>query len=174
MGRACRSHLLPHSCRDAGAARPRADHGHQCGGPGAHHASFKGTGLQEEDRSGVAGIGGNVLAVVLAWQGWGVWSLVWGQMLDACLRNGVVWLVCPWRPRWRFNPRIGRELFNYGKHIVGSQLLIFGITNIDDAFVGRMLGSGPLGHYGLAYKVSNLPATNIKTRRTACAPRIFA
>jgi O-antigen/teichoic acid export membrane protein len=109
----------------------------------------------------IAGIGGNVLAVVLAWQGWGVWSLVWGQMLDACLRNGVVWLVCPWRPRLRFNPRIGRELFDYGKHIVGSQLLIFGITNIDDAFVGRMLGSGPLGHYGLAYKVSNLPATNI-------------
>ena len=109
----------------------------------------------------VAGIGGNVLAVVLALRGQGVWSLVWGQMLDACLRNTIVWFVCPWRPRLRLNLRVGRELFSYGKHIVGSQLLIFGITNIDDAFVGRMLGPGPLGHYGLAYKVSNLPATNI-------------
>ena len=109
----------------------------------------------------IAGIGGNVLAVALALQGWGVWSLVWGQMMDALLRNTVVWLVCPWRPHLRFNPQVGRELFNYGKHIVGSQLLIFGITNIDDAFVGRMLGPGPLGHYGLAYKISNLPATNI-------------
>ena len=40
-------------------------------------------------------------------------------------------------------------------------MLIFGVTNVDDLFVGRMLGDAALGYYGMAYSISNTPATNI-------------
>lgn len=109
----------------------------------------------------VAGVIGNSVAIGLALSGYGVWSLVWGQLVDVTIRTLTVWLVSPWRPRLRYDWQVGRELFHYGKHIAGSQLLIFGITNIDDVFVARMLGNGALGIYGFAYKISNLPATNI-------------
>ena len=57
---------------------------------------------------------------------------------------------CPWRPsRLQFVRSMFREMFGYGKHIAVSQILIFGITNIDDMFVGRMLGQAALGQYGL-------------------------
>ena len=44
---------------------------------------------------------------------------------------------------------------------MGSQILVFFITNVDDVFVGRLLNPTQLGQYGLAYKLSNLPATQI-------------
>jgi len=50
---------------------------------------------------------------------------------------------------------------SYAKHIVGSQIMVFFVTNIDDGFVSRFLGTAALGTYGLAYKISNTPATEI-------------
>lgn len=104
---------------------------------------------------------GNLAALLLAWVGWRVWALVAGELISALLVTLLVYAVSPWRPRLQFVRSIFHELFGYGKHIAVSQVLIFGITNIDDMFVGRMLGQAALGQYGLAYKISNTPATNI-------------
>jgi O-antigen/teichoic acid export membrane protein len=104
---------------------------------------------------------GNLAALLLAWAGWRVWALVAGELISASLITILVYIVSSWRPRVQFVRAIFSELFGYGKHIAVSQVLIFGITNIDDLFVGRMLGQAALGQYGLAYKVSNTPATNI-------------
>ncbi len=109
----------------------------------------------------VGSVVGNLAALLLAWAGWRVWALVAGELIAASLITILVYIVSSWRPRVQFVRSIFGELFGYGKHIAVSQVLIFGITNIDDLFVGRMLGQAALGQYGLAYKVSNTPATNI-------------
>ncbi len=109
----------------------------------------------------LASFGGNVAALILVIIGWGVWGLVWGQVVDSVLRTGLVYWACSWRPRLIFDRELFRQLFGYGKHVATSQVLIFGVTNIDDLFVGRMLGETALGQYGMAYRISNLPATNI-------------
>ncbi len=109
----------------------------------------------------IGGIGNSIVAIGMALSGFGVWSLVGGYLTDAVLRSSLVWFFTRWRPRWRFDGRVWREMIGYGKHIVGSRLLIFGITNIDDAFIGRFLGAAPFGFYTLAYRLSNVPATHV-------------
>ena len=109
----------------------------------------------------LASLAGSVTSLLLALAGWKVWALVSGELVNASLATILVYLFYPWRPKRQFVRRLFREMFGYGKHIAVSQVLIFGITNIDDMFVGRMLGQAALGQYGLAYKISNLPATNI-------------
>lgn len=104
---------------------------------------------------------GNLASLVLAIVGWTVWALVAGELISASLLTILIYIVSPWRPKFQFVRSLFGELFGYGKHIAVSQLLIFGITNIDDLFVGRVLGQAALGQYGLAYKISNTPATNI-------------
>ncbi len=109
----------------------------------------------------IAGFLGSVLSVVLALLGYGVWSIVYGQVVVAAMTAILVWLFCPWRPTFTFSRRVAKGLWDYGRHIIGSQVMIFFITNIDDALVGRFLGDAALGAYGLAYKLSNLPATHL-------------
>lgn len=104
---------------------------------------------------------GNLVSLALVVVGWGVWGLVFGQLTTEALRSALAYRVSSWRPRWRFDRRLFRELFGYGKHVATSQVLIFGITNVDDMFVGRMLGEAALGQYSMAYNLSNMPATNI-------------
>ncbi len=106
-------------------------------------------------------VGYGAIAIVLGLLGFGVWSLVWAKLLEATLGVILVWLVVPYRPAWRFDTSIAREMFHYGMHVVASQILIFAITNVDDAFVARISGMAALGVYGTAYLLSNIPATQI-------------
>lgn len=108
-----------------------------------------------------ANVIGSASSIGLALLGVGVWSLVWGQLIRVAVSSSLVWVFVRWRPRFRFNFRLARELFRYGKHIVASQGLIFLITNSDNAVVGRYAGDAALGFYGFAYNLSNLPATQI-------------
>ncbi len=108
-----------------------------------------------------ANILGSGASIALALGGAGVWSLVWGQVLRALLATALVWPLTAWRPRLHFDLHAAREMFNYGKHIVSSQTLIFLITNVDDAVVGRYAGQAALGFYQFAYNLSNMPATQI-------------
>ena len=109
----------------------------------------------------IGGILNSIIAITMALTGYGVWALVAGYLADAIARTSLVWFFTKWRPRLRFDRHIWREMVDYGRHIVGSRLLIFGITNIDDLLVGRMLGVTALGFYTLAYRLSNVPATHI-------------
>ncbi len=103
-----------------------------------------------------------VVSVLLALMGYGVWSLVVARIVNSVLTAVLAWVVVPWwRPKLRFDRQLAKELFDYGKHIVGSSLLVFSITNLDNTFIGRVLGAAPLGFYGLAYNTANLPATHI-------------
>jgi PST family polysaccharide transporter/lipopolysaccharide exporter len=109
----------------------------------------------------VGALVGTGVAIALALLDFNVWSLVIGYLVEITLAAIVIWFISPWRPRWHFNPQVAKEMFGYGKNITGSQALVFMITNIDDAFVSKLLGPGPLGQYGFAYRLSNLPATHI-------------
>jgi len=102
-----------------------------------------------------------IVAVALALMGLGVWSLVIARIVDSILTSILVWMVVPWRPRLRFDRQDAKRLFDYGKHIVGSSILIYFITNLDNTFIGRVLGEAQLGYYGFAYNLANLPATQI-------------
>lgn len=106
-------------------------------------------------------IGYASVAISLAVSGYGVWSLVYGQIASAALTAGLIWLISDWRPTFKFDRKIAKVLFDYGKHIMGASIIIFLVTNIDDAIVGRVLGMEALGFYTLAYTISNLPATQI-------------
>lgn len=103
-----------------------------------------------------------VTAVALALMRFGVWSLVIASVVDSALTSLLSWIVVPWwKPQLRFDKQEAKELFDYGKHIVGSSLLIYAITNLDNSFVGRVLGEEALGLYKGAYDQANLPATQI-------------
>jgi len=90
-----------------------------------------------------------------------VWALVLGLLAGNVTRCFVSYLIHPYRPRLNFALEKVKELFGFGKWIMGSSILIFLITQGDDVFVGKLLGTTALGFYQLAYRISNIPATEI-------------
>jgi O-antigen/teichoic acid export membrane protein len=101
------------------------------------------------------------ITLFLAFNGFGIWSIVYGGLVSGIIGLITVWIVSDWRPTFQFNKRISWELIGYGKHIFGLVVLVFILTNIDDVAVGKILGVTLLGYYSIAYSTANLPVTNI-------------
>ncbi|KPJ67009.1 MAG: hypothetical protein AMJ43_06310 [Coxiella sp. DG_40] len=90
-----------------------------------------------------------------------VWALVFGFLAGNFARFIVSYLIHPYRPHIALDCEKLKELFGFGKWVLGSSVLLFFVIHGDDAFVGKFLGVTMLGFYQVAYKISNMPATEI-------------
>ena len=90
-----------------------------------------------------------------------VWALVLGLLAGNFVRFVASYLIHPYRPHLSSDLGKAKELFGFGKWVLGSSILIFLLTQGDDIFVGKLLGVTALGFYQLAYRISNMPATEI-------------
>lgn len=90
-----------------------------------------------------------------------VWALVVGKLVGDATRTLVSYVIDGYRPWPEFDTGFAREMFGYGKWVLGSGLVIIALNRGDDAFVGWFLGATALGFYQLAYQFSNAPATEI-------------
>lgn len=97
------------------------------------------------------------LAIVLQ----SVWALVLGYIGGKGIKCLASYILHPYRPGLAFDKGKALELFRFGKHLLGSSIVILLITQGDDAVVGKLLGVTALGFYVMAYKISNMPATSI-------------
>lgn len=90
-----------------------------------------------------------------------VWALIFGLLAGNAVRLIASHLIHPYRPHLSSDLGKAKELFGFGKWILGSAILIFIGAYVDDISVGRLLGAAALGFYWMAYRISNMPATEI-------------
>jgi O-antigen/teichoic acid export membrane protein len=101
------------------------------------------------------------VGIALAYHLRSVWALIWAGLAGAIVNVVLSYVFHPYRPTFSFDRSKTRELFRFGKWILGSSVVVFLSTQGDDAFLGKILGAGALGLYQMAYRLSNLPATQI-------------
>jgi len=104
-----------------------------------------------------ASVASSVLAVALAWKGFGIWSLV-GQSLGAtAVTTLVVWFVSDWRPSPAFSLSALRPLFRFGVFIVAADLLETVFGRIYTLLIGKFYTPSDLGFYSRADSTLALP-----------------
>jgi len=106
----------------------------------------------------IASLCSGVLAVALAWQGFGVWSLAWQAIAAIGMRALLLWLFSGWRPRGRFDTSSFRGLFRFGGYMLMANLLNTFSIRLQSLLIGRMFDSRALGYYTLAQNTEQAPA----------------
>lgn len=101
--------------------------------------------------------GYSCIGIVAAWMGAGVWSLVAAQVGSSLLFTALMIFQAPHSirpylgsPRW--------HLARFGINITGLNILNYGISNFDNAFVGHSFGSTALGLYSRAFNTVSVPS----------------
>lgn len=114
-----------------------------------------------------------VVGVVLAWRLGSVYALVWAKLAQWVSNCLLSYCLHPYRPQFRFCRKHAARLFEFGRWMLGSQIVLFLATNLDDVLVGRVLGTGPLGLYRLSYTLSNLPSTELSRMSSRVAMPVY-
>ncbi len=102
-----------------------------------------------------------IVAVVAAIVLRSVWALVLGLLAEKVVSIIISYLIHPYRPHLSKDIEKAKELFGFGRWILGSSIFVFVGEHIDDIFVGRVLGAMALGFYQMAYRISNMLETEI-------------
>jgi len=104
-------------------------------------------------RTMVAQTSTGVIAIALAFLGWGVWALVAKSVLNTIIGSIVLWAAVDWRPRIRYSVDHARQLFSFGMNVTGSKVVNFANRQADDVIIGYFLGTTALGYYSVAYEI---------------------
>lgn len=104
-----------------------------------------------------------VAAIVAAWNGMGVWSLVIQSLVLVAVKLVVTFALSSWSPRFEFEWNAVKRLFPFSMNLTGAQLINYWIRNADNLLIGKYLGQGDLGLYTRAYSFMLMPVRQIST-----------
>lgn len=99
---------------------------------------------------GIATAVSGVIALVLAFQGFGVWALAIQTLAATTILTITLWVVNPWRPRFVFRLASARRLFGSGSYYLLTSLLEVTYSRLYTVFIGKLYGVRDLGFYNRA------------------------
>lgn len=118
-------------------------------------------------------LGGGV-AVLLAYRGHGVWSLVAQLVVDSLVTTTWVWAASRVHLGRRFSWSRFEQLVQFGGPFTGEQLLNFVNRRADDFVIGVFLGDTALGFYRIAYTALEALTRVLSGSLTAVALPVFS
>jgi O-antigen/teichoic acid export membrane protein len=100
---------------------------------------------------------GSVVAVIMAFNGAGYWSLVVQEIAATGFKVPLFWKISNWRPKFVFCRQCFKDIFGFSSFVLMSTLLNFFDRNGDNIIIGKFLGAAQLGFYSLAYNLMLKP-----------------
>jgi teichuronic acid exporter len=100
---------------------------------------------------------GSILAVALAWYGFGVWSLIAGGMAGSLLSVVPLTALTPVRPRLRFDGVLTRQVGLYGFKFALNDLASYVRAQTPNFVLGRLDGPAIVGLFNKADSLAKTP-----------------
>jgi O-antigen/teichoic acid export membrane protein len=101
-------------------------------------------------------------SVLLAWLGFGYWSLVFQVVTYSITQTVSLWVLCDWRPKFVFKASDANSILKFGAGVAGFDIVNHFSRNMDNVLVGKFSGSAALGLYSKAYSLLMLPIVQIR------------
>lgn len=109
----------------------------------------------------VAVIISGLIGVLLAYQGYGVWALVFQTLSSSFLNTLLLWTFAKWLPLWCFSWVSFKSLFSFGSKLLLSGLLHTIYINLYSLVIGRRYSAMDVGFYNRSYQLAGFPSINI-------------
>ena len=114
-------------------------------------------------RNMAAALAGTLIAIPMAFHGYGAWSLVASAILAAIVNVLLLWKMSDWRPSLEFSFVSLKQLFSFGGLMLLSSLAETLYTNLQGLIIGKRFPAGNLGYYMQAKKLEEVPVTGLSS-----------
>lgn len=106
-------------------------------------------------------IGSGFIGIILAYKGFGVWALVYQQLVKDFLICIILWFTVKWRPKFLFSIKRVKNLFSFGWKLLVSALLDTVFRNIYNLIVGKVYDKEMLGYFNRGQQFPQVIASNL-------------
>ncbi len=104
-----------------------------------------------------------VVAVYLAYDGFGVWSLALQYIINSVLKSAMLWTASKWFPSFTFSKDAFKSMFGYGSFLLIANLLSEGYRNFQVLILGRFFPVSEVGYFSQAKHLQDVPVVTIFT-----------
>jgi O-antigen/teichoic acid export membrane protein len=102
-----------------------------------------------------------IVAVLLAWNGFGYWALVWKEVVRWGLLTVGMWIFMPWIPGLPCRNTNVWGMVRFGAHLSGANILVSITAGADRFLLGKFWGAGAVALYRQAYQLLVLPMDQV-------------
>ena len=100
-----------------------------------------------------------IVGILMAYSGYGVWSLVISQAVASLLRTVLLWCMSGWSPHTGWSNESFRYLWGFGSKLLGVGIIDCLYQNIYTLVIGKFYTKGELGFYTRAHGLAQLPTS---------------
>lgn len=101
------------------------------------------------------------ITILMAYNGFGVWSLVAKNLIASSLTSLIFWYYLKWRPSFVFSVQSFKELFSFGFYIFLSNLVTKFSSKLQGLLIGRIYSPSIVGYYAKASGTEGVVSTTI-------------
>ena len=102
-----------------------------------------------------------ILGIIMAYYGYGVWSLVAQTLSNNIINVIMLWVIAKWHPKLVFSTKSFKSLFGFGSKLLLSSLLHTLYVNLYSLIIGKFFSAKDLGYYNRANALAMFPSTNL-------------
>lgn len=99
-----------------------------------------------------------IIGIILAYNGWGVWALVFQGIASSGIRTFILWIFGNWMPLFDFSKESFNSLFSFGSKLLGSSLINTIYQNLSTIIIGKAFQVTELGYFTRANQFARLPS----------------
>ena len=100
----------------------------------------------------------SAVPIILAWQHFGVWSLVIGGLASMAVTIVALFIVTPFRPAARFNAALTKELALYSFKVTSNDIVSYIRGQTPNFILGRLQGPAIVGLFNKADSLAKMPS----------------
>lgn len=108
-----------------------------------------------------AAIISGILGIYLAYNGFGVWSLVYQAISNSFLNLLLMVIMLKWFPKPGFQKDSFNALFGYGSKLLAANLISSIYSNLYNIVIGKRFAAADLGFFTRADQLAKFPSQNI-------------
>ncbi len=117
----------------------------------SRNLNFKALTIREVIASSTSGI----VAIIAAFQGFGVYALVVQTLLAAIIRTILIWGISDWRPSFAFSMGEVKKLFSFSSYVFIDRVVSQTFSKLDVILIGKVFSPATLGFYSRAVSLKD-------------------
>ena len=114
------------------------------------------------------------VTICMAYNGFGVWSLVAQNLISSAIPAVAFWFFIKWRPTWVFSWKSFKELFSFGFYMFLTHLINRFGQQIQGLLIGKVYNSSTMGYYSKGHGLEKLASTSISAVMTEVTYPLYA